>query len=295
MICSVDGDRIEVLAPAKVNLFLEVCGRRPDGFHEIDTVFQAVTLYDRLTVTPAADVSLAVTGACADVPADGRNHVVRAAEALRARVGATAGAHVALEKGIPAGGGLGGGSSDAAATLVALNRLWDAELNCDDLLALAGGLGSDVAFFIRGATAHGRGRGERLDPIVTALVLWYVILWPGVPTSTAEAYRRLDARACDGARSPDALIDALLADDPAGVGAAAFNRFEEILPDLNPTVARSLTHVRETGPPAAHLAGSGSAVFGIFDREDRAEAAANHLRTVTDGSVWVARTETQNT
>lgn len=290
MIVTAEVDRVTVLAPAKVNLFLEVGGRRPDGFHEIDTVFQAVSLYDGLVCVPAARLDLEVSGRW-DVPRGETNLVMQAARALSRRAGLERGARLVLEKRIPVGAGLGGGSSDAAAALVALNRLWECDLSDDDLLALAGGLGSDVAFFIRGATARGRGRGERLDRIVTGLVLWYVLVWPGAGMPTAEAYRCLDDGPRRGPRSPDELIHALEAGDARGVADAAFNRFEEVVTVLRPCVSRALDRLRAAGALTARMTGSGSAVYGLFDRRSQADRAASQLRDVSGDLVWVAGTE----
>ena len=283
-------DRAAILAPAKVNLFLEVLARRPDGFHEIDTVFQAVSLCDRLTCEAAEHLELDVRGAGAEVPRDERNLVLRAARALAVHAGVRRGARITLEKEIPVGAGLGGGSSDAAAALRALDRMWGTSLGEDDLLALASGLGSDVPFFVRGGTARGRGRGERLEPISTEALFWHVIVWPGVPISTAEAYRRLDEHRQLTRQSPERLVRALERGDVAAAGAATFNRLEEVAKEVRPELGRTLDLLREAGAIASHVTGSGSAVFGLFDRESVAEQVAGYLRTRIDDSVWVAHT-----
>jgi len=283
-------DHIAVEAPAKVNLFLEVVRRRPDGFHEIDTVFQAVSLYDRLSVAASPVLELEVTSAPVGVPRDARNLVWKAARALADRTGVRAGARIRLTKGIPVGAGLGGGSSDAAAALAALNRLWRTDLSDEALIEVAAGLGSDVSFFIRGGTARGRGRGERLDPIDAAGVLWYVILWPGVAISTAEAYRRLDERPSEAPRTPDALIAALAAGDVEGIGGTTFNRLGPVAAAIEPRVGRALDRVRDSGAVAACVTGSGAAVFGLFDGRTSAERAAAQLREAHGDAVWVAHT-----
>ncbi|MFO0954079.1 MAG: 4-(cytidine 5'-diphospho)-2-C-methyl-D-erythritol kinase [Isosphaeraceae bacterium] len=169
---------VEVLAPAKLNLFLEILGRRGDGYHEIETLMVAVNLHDRLTFTD--DPSGAVSLRCDDpaLPTDGRNLVVKAAERLRAATGCTRGASIALEKSIPSEAGLAGGSSDAAATLVALDRLWGLNKTKPTLDAVAGEVGSDVAFFLHGPAAVCRGRGEKVEPVALERPLTFVLVCP---------------------------------------------------------------------------------------------------------------------
>src|SRR3954469_7342886 len=156
-------DGVEVLAPAKLNLFLEVLGRRPDGYHEVETLMVAVDLFDRLTFreSPSGEITLR----CDDpgLPTGSENLAVRAAERLRDESGRRLGAHIDLHKSIPAGAGLAGGSSDAAAALAGLDRLWDLKTRPDRLATLASGLGSDVPFFLKAGAAICRGRGERVE------------------------------------------------------------------------------------------------------------------------------------
>jgi 4-diphosphocytidyl-2-C-methyl-D-erythritol kinase len=284
--------RVAVLAPAKVNLFLEVLGRRPDGFHEIDTVFQAVSLYDRLTCSPAERLELEVRPESADVPRDERNLVLRAAHVLAAHTGTRQGARITLEKVIPAGAGLGGGSSDAAAALVAFDRLWRTDVGRDTLRSLAAQLGSDVPFFLLGGTARGRGRGERLEPIAACACFWYVLTWSGAPISTATAYARLDDEPAFEPRSPAALTAAIERGDATLAGAALFNRLEEVAKAIEPGVGGALDRLREAGAPAARVTGSGSAVFGLFRSLAEAQRAAAALKSGSDDSVWLVHTET---
>ncbi|HKB70744.1 MAG TPA: 4-(cytidine 5'-diphospho)-2-C-methyl-D-erythritol kinase [Thermoanaerobaculia bacterium] len=174
---------------AKTNFRLEVIGRRRDGFHEIDTIFQTIDLTDGIEVSGAPE---AVTLECSDpaIPSDARNLVVRAAEILRSEFGIRSGARIRLEKRIPAGAGLGGGSSDAAITLILLSRLWKADADLPALAALGATIGSDVPFFFTGGTARGRGRGEIVEPLADAPSRALVVLVPPFPISTAEVYSR---------------------------------------------------------------------------------------------------------
>jgi len=180
-----------VRAPAKINLFLRVGALRRDGYHSIRTLFHAIGLFDELRFSPAARLSLATAGLSS--PRGAGNLVMRAAELLRRETGCRPGGRIVLRKRIPAGAGLGGGSSDAAAALVGLNRLWRLGLPRRRLLALAARLGSDVPFFLHGAgAAVGTGRGDRLRPVPSRLRAWACILKPSFGVSTKDAYAALD-------------------------------------------------------------------------------------------------------
>src|SRR3954451_14162857 len=213
---------MQVLAPAKLNLFLRVVGRRPDGFHELETVFQSIDLADTLTIAPSADLRL--TGGTEDAPPGSENLVLRAAAALRDATGFAGGAAIHLEKQIPVGAGLGGGSSDAAATFAALNRFWELGLGASELAALAAGLGSDVPVALQGGTALGRGRGERLEPLATP-PFWFVLARPPFAVPTARAYT-LFRPAGSEAPPVEAFLAALASQDPETVAALLRNDLE---------------------------------------------------------------------
>src|SRR5216683_776287 len=176
---------------AKVNLALEVLGRRPDGYHELSTVLQAVDLFDRLTVETAEAITLETSDPA--LPTDDGNLVIRAARLLRKTAGVEAGARIVLDKRIPVAAGLGGGSSDAAATLWGLNHLWGLRWRRERLIALATGLGMDVPFFLGPGRALGTGRGEVLKALPTAGGYAMVLVNPGVPLSTQAVYGRVPA------------------------------------------------------------------------------------------------------
>ena len=180
------------LAPAKINLVLEVMGKRDDGYHEIRSLVQAISLYDVLSFEGAERISLACTEASLQ---SSDNLVIQAAELLKEISGCDRGVRIGLEKRIPWGVGLGGGSSDAAAALLALNKLWELDLASSDLVGLASILGSDVPFFIHGGAALVEGRGEKVTPLVASLPSWFVLLLPPLPKmphKTRELYSRLD-------------------------------------------------------------------------------------------------------
>ena len=205
--------------PAKVNLALEILGKREDGYHEISTVLQAIDLFDRLTVEDAADLSLATTDPA--LPVDDGNLVVRAARALGAAAGVRRGARIALDKRIPVAAGLGGGSSDAAATLVALNRLWGLRWSAGRLGELAVGLGMDVPFFLGRGRALATGRGERLEPLPGDGGYALVLTNPNFPLSTRESYGRVPAGWRSEATGTREVVAALRLRSAARLGTAA--------------------------------------------------------------------------
>jgi 4-diphosphocytidyl-2-C-methyl-D-erythritol kinase len=271
-------------APGKVNLVLRVLGRRSDGYHEIATLFQAIDLCDnvRVSVDPdASGVDLALEGP--DLGPLEENLAYRAAERFCDRYGVEAGVRIELLKRIPAGGGLGGGSSDAAAVLRLLSALTG---HGEGLQALAADLGSDVPFFVAGsATSLGAGRGELLTALPALPEKDVVLALPPVHVSTAWAYGRLaEVRAAVGSRDRDPGGDEAL---PAGAAAMfadwdgvlreAVNDFQPLVSEAFPEVARSLEGLRESGAALAMLSGSGGACFGLFDEAARAEAIAAEL------------------
>jgi 4-diphosphocytidyl-2-C-methyl-D-erythritol kinase len=280
-------DGVEVLAPAKLNLFLEVLGRRPDGYHEIESLMVAVDLYDTLTF--ADDPSGAITLRCDDptLSTGPENLVVKAARSLKAASGSPRGATIGLRKAIPAQAGLAGGSSDAAATLTALDRLWDLRTPPDRLDALAGEIGSDVAFFRHAPAAICRGRGERVDGVPLRTTLHFVLICPPVGLSTADVYRNLTPP--ERPRPIGPVGDALVAGGPAALGRSLFNRLQATAEALEPALGRVRDALADLGPSLdGHLmSGSGSAYFGLARHRDAAADAARRLEPLGLGRVRV--------
>lgn len=285
---------VRVRAPAKINLALRILGRRPSGFHDLETVFQAVDLCDevRVRLRSAPGVGLEVHGADVGPPAD--NLVVRAATAFFRAAGVEGGVEVQLTKRIPAGAGLGGGSSDAGATLRALAALRPGAVDPEGLHALAADLGSDVPFFLGEAgRALGRGRGEVLTSLPPLPPAPVVVGLPPVHVATGPAYGALArARLAAGGPPPPPLYrgDAVdLPHDWAGVAAGAVNDFEPTVAAAFPPVARALEALRATDARFALLSGSGAAVFAVYDDAGSAErgraAAAAACSESTFGAV----------
>jgi 4-diphosphocytidyl-2-C-methyl-D-erythritol kinase len=285
------GVGVEALAPAKLNLFLEILGRRPDGYHEIETLMVAVDLHDRLTF--ADDPSGAVTLRCDDpaLPTGGDNLVVKAAERLKAATGCPRGATIGLSKAIPAQAGLAGGSSDAAAALVALDRLWGLHTGPERLADVAGEVGSDVAFFLHAPAAVCRGRGERVEPVPFSAALHFVLVCPPVGLSTADVYRNLNPP--DRPRPVGPALAALTSAKDAGtapLGRSLFNRLQPTAEALCPALGRVREALAALSPSHldGHLmSGSGSAYFGLARGRDAAESAAGNLQTLGLGRVRV--------
>jgi 4-diphosphocytidyl-2-C-methyl-D-erythritol kinase len=271
---------VTVRVPAKVNLHLSVGETRADGFHELVTVFHAVSLYDEVTATPARDLSLGVTGeGAAGLPADADNLVWRAAVLLAERAGVQPAVRLDVAKGIPVAGGLAGGSADAAATLVACDALWGTGLDRAGLLEIAAELGSDVAFSLTGGTALGTGRGERLTPVLAAGRWHWVLAVAGEGLSTPSVYGELDrqraARELPAAGEPDRLINALRAHDPGALGGLLANDLQTPALALRPELRRTLRVGVDLGALGAVVSGSGpTCAFLSRSREAAVRLAA---------------------
>jgi 4-diphosphocytidyl-2-C-methyl-D-erythritol kinase len=276
---------VEVLAPAKLNLYLEVLGKRPDGYHELETVMVAVNVYDTLTFTD--DPTGAIDLRCDDkaMPTGADNLVVKAADRLRSASGTDRGARIVLQKAIPAQAGLAGGSSDAASTLVALDKLWNLRLSPEELDHLAGEIGSDVAFFLHGPAAVCRGRGEKVESIKLEQTYHFVIVCPTVGMSTADVYRHLVPP--ERPRPVGPVLDALAHGGSAELGRSLYNRLQATAESLRPELLGVKTALAELGSSldGSLMSGSGSAYFGLFRDLAAARSAAEILEPL--GLGWV--------
>jgi 4-diphosphocytidyl-2-C-methyl-D-erythritol kinase len=264
-------------APAKINLFLHVVGRRADGYHQLQTVFRFLDYGDTLRFAPRGDEAIVLATPLPGVPPES-DLTVRAAKALRAaggvRLGAVHGVTIRLDKRLPLGGGLGGGSSDAATTLLALNRLWGCGLSSAELQRIGLALGADVPVFLHGRSTFAEGVGERFTDVLPAPA-WYLVLTPPVGVPTAEVFRSPDLR-----RDTPAIAPAQWRDGFGG------NDLEPVACRLYPEVARHLQWLRSLGAPA-RMSGSGACCFGEFGAEEAARAA--HARLPGDMCGFVAR------
>ena len=261
---------------AKVNLVLRVIGKRADGFHELFTVFQSVSLADQLTFSASDNLDFTSSGLA--IPTDAANIVVRAASSLKERVGVSLGAKIHLDKRIPSPGGLGGGSSNAATALLGLSRLWDLDVSAEDLQPLAAELGSDVPFFLSGGTAIGTGRGEMIEPMADFEAKYLVIVTPPVTVHTAEAFDALNAPNLTKSESEHILNVCRFELESSDLGYTALrNDFETGIFAAYPEIGRVKYVLFELGAKHALLSGSGASVFGIFDNEETRQAAMKAL------------------
>jgi len=281
--------RVSVRAAAKINLHLGVGGARADGFHPLDTVYQAISLHDEVTVERAAGWTLEMTCADyvdpADIPLDDSNLVSRAAVLLGGR-----GAAVSIRKRIPVAGGMAGGSADAAAALVALDRLWQAGTPSHGMAELAAELGSDVPFALVGGTARGTGRGEVVTPVEDPGVWWWAVVPAAIGLSTPEVYRRFDELSPDaGDPTPsDAVLRALTSADPELLAQALHNDLQQAALDLRPELADLLAAGEEAGALRGMVSGSGPTCVFLCAAETTAEVVAEQLRA-SYGVVLTAR------
>ncbi len=272
MLLTGDNRRLQVEATTKLNLFLEITGKRPDGYHELESVFHEIDLGDSLSFEPAREISLELHGPGAPPGED--NIVLKAARLLASETRTSAGARIVLEKRVPSGAGLGGGSADAAATLLALDRLWGLNLAKPALHALAARLGSDVNFFLEGGTALCTGRGEIVTPLPPHPPLHFALLSPPFPTLTADVYRRFTFDLKALRRSPNILISRLPAGSPTALEGGLFNRLESAALAAEPRLARVLAAAQRTGPFGGRVTGSGSTVYMPVSSRAEAEKLA---------------------
>jgi 4-diphosphocytidyl-2-C-methyl-D-erythritol kinase len=262
--------RFSVIAPAKINLDLRILGRRSDGYHEIQTLLQTIDLTDeiRATVAPPDVLDLQVKPVGV-VSSGSDNLMMRAAEALRRHTGIKAGARLELAKKIPIGAGLGGGSSDAAATLVLLDVLWGLNLEPSDLRGLAAEIGSDVSFFLTGGLALATGRGEIIRPLPDLVDCSVVVCTPSIQVATADVYDRFASGPRLTSRGPNANVGAFTAGlDNAGTVEPPWqelgNDLEPVVVENWPEVGRAVTALKAMGPLYAAVTGSGAAAFAVF-------------------------------
>lgn len=271
-------NRIALLSYAKINLTLEVSHLRQDGFHDIDSIAQIIDLSDEVVVEKADEGVVEVVVAHGDAPAGRGNTVYKACEAFLSATGVRGGARCVLAKSIPAQAGLGGGSGNAATAIAGLSRLYRCTLSADEMAAIAAEVGSDAALFVHGGTIRMRGRGELVEPLPDAPGLHLVVVKPEVGVSTAWAYAELDKSDRKPAERSDAAERAIRSGDRAALIASLANDFDPVVSSSFAEIERAKSMLREAGAEAAMLSGSGSAVFGVFESDDRAKLAGDRLR-----------------
>lgn len=263
-----------VLAPAKINLGLEVIRRRPDGYHDIRTLYQWIDFHDTIELRPLAGGRIRLAGDDPSIPWDETNLIFRAAEALRRKSGCDRGVEIRVTKRIPAGGGFGGGSSNAAAVLAGLDRFWGLGLGREALQVLAGGLGMDVPYFLVGGLCLGEDRGDRLTPLPDLPLTWVVCALPPFPVSTSRIYGSLGASALTSDDKASRITRFLEARESGSL----VNALEETIFRFFPQLREIKGYLRDQGAVLSLVTGSGSGVFGLFEDRGGAERAAAALK-----------------
>lgn len=266
-------------AYAKINISLDVTGKRPDGYHEMLMVMQSVTLCDEVSISLTDNAKSRAECNLHFVPGDERNLAVRAANLFFEHVGIkNTGAHIVIKKNIPVGAGMAGGSTDAAAVLRSLNKLTDARLSSDELHGLASGIGSDVAFCIAGGTQLASGRGDALSYLPPLPDCSIVICKPDFSISTPELFRKLDSVKLRCHPDTAGICAALENGDLGGIVRRMYNVFEDVPDRRRAAISEIKSAMLDNGALGSIMTGTGSAVFGIFDDDDTARRACDRLR-----------------
>jgi 4-diphosphocytidyl-2-C-methyl-D-erythritol kinase len=272
---------------AKINWTLRILGKRPDGYHEVVTVLQSVSLCDELTFEARDEPGIFLTCDDPEIPVDGSNLIVKAARALQGDEGVD----IHLTKRIPAKGGLGGASSNAAVALLALNHLWNRELGNTELLRIAASIGADVPFFLIGGMADGRGTGTEMTALEDAPERHLIVVTPNAAVSTADAYAALKQASLTTSESASILSSSFAGPVSGDSGQwSLHNDFEVVIFEIEPEIERAKVALLDAGARGALLAGSGSSVFGIFDDEAARDRALGNLRCETGWRVFPCRT-----
>ncbi len=279
------GRRAVVEAPAKLNIHLSIMGRRPDGYHELLSVIAPVSLADRIELEARSGEEIELSCSGRPLPEDETNLAWRAARAFQSKGGLRQGVSIRLRKEIPVAAGLGGGSSDAAAVLIGMNRIWPGRLGEADLQKEALGLGADVPFFLAALPSLARGIGADLESLDYWPDLWYVIINPPVEVSTAWVYGQVEIGLT---RSEKDYIFKALNQDTFSIFDLLENDLEQVTEPRFPVVTRIKEALLESGAEGALMTGSGPTVFGIFRARNNAETAAQKLIPQGLGDVFVA-------
>lgn len=271
--------RISVKAPAKINLTLDVLGKREDGYHEVEMVMTTIDLADRIDIYPRNDEKITIDSSACFVPLGEKNHVYQIAHILRTKLGIRKGVHFYIHKNIPVAAGLAGGSSDAAAAIRGLNRLWSLGLSIEEMALIGSEVGSDVAFCVHGGTALAQGRGEIITPLPSPPPAWVILAKPPTGVSTADIYGKVTMEEIQKhpARSAE-MVKAIKERDYQAVYQTMGNHLETVTLSLYPEVKRLKEQMLRFGADASLMSGSGPTVFSLVDKESRVSRIYNGLR-----------------
>ena len=282
---------LKLLSFAKINSFLRVLGKRSDGYHDVVTLLQTVSLSDDLVFDLRDDDQIVLHCDDPGIPVDETNLIIKAARALRKHLHSSHGAEITLTKRIPAQGGLGGASSNAAMTLLALNALWEGKLRADHLWLIGRGLGADVPFFLVGGRCIGIGIGSTVKPVDDPPKRPLIIITPNAKVATANAYAALNAASLTTSESNSILSSSLADMFSAGSGRWPLQSdFEGVIFEIEPEIERAKVALLDAGARGALLAGSGSSVFGVFDDEAARDRALDNLKCEAGWRVFSCET-----
>ncbi|MCR8645871.1 4-(cytidine 5'-diphospho)-2-C-methyl-D-erythritol kinase [Paenibacillus sp. N1-5-1-14] len=265
-------------APAKINLSLDVLSKRADGYHDVEMIMTMVDLADRIEMQELPRDTIIISSQAGYIPLDEKNLAFQAAKLIKDHCGVKKGVYIHLDKKIPVAAGLAGGSSDAAATLRGLNRLWGLGLGTTELQKLGEKLGSDVPFCVTGETAIARGRGEILEPIENPIQCWVILAKPPINVSTAEVYGKLDASKIVSHPSTQRVADAIKYKQFDELCQGLGNVLEEVTLDLYPEVRHLKECMQKLGADGVLMSGSGPTVFGLVSKESKVARIYNGLR-----------------
>lgn len=269
---------IRIESPAKVNLFLEVLGKRKDGYHNVETILETVDLGDDIILKETKE-GIEIESDFPSLPLGRENLVYQAAFLLKKRLGIEKGIQITINKRIPLASGLGGGSGNAASVLLGLNKLWNLNLSYEELFQLARELGADVPFFLRGGRTLGKGRGDELQPLSQDPALYFVLVSPDFEVSTEGVYEKLKNLTKE-ARSIKIILSALNSGKITKIGNSLYNRLEEVVIPRHPQIAKIKKRLLELGAGGALMSGSGPSVFGLAD--DKKSAAEIYRKIKKD-------------
>lgn len=269
--------RVVLKAYAKINWALDVLGKRPDGYHDVEMVMQSVDLWDAV-ILEEKDDGISIKCSMDGLPVDETNTAYRAAVLIKKRFGIEKGIQVELIKNIPVAAGLAGGSADAAAVLVGLSRMWRLNLSKGELMELAGIVGSDVPFCVVGGTALAKGRGEDITALPPAQGIWLVLITPDQRISTAEVYGKLDLNKVHARPDIAGMVNSLHQRDFKGIARNMVNVLEEITVELCPQIKAIEEDIMRQGAVGCCMSGSGPTVYGLFEDEHAARKAYAALK-----------------
>ena len=269
--------KIQLKARAKINLSLDVLGKRPDGYHDVQMIMQQIDLFDLVTLEEVIGSDITIVSQCPFIPQDSNNIAYKAAALIKDRFNIKKGLHITIDKNIPVAAGLAGGSTNAAAVLLGLNELWRLELTLDELMVLGAKLGADVPFCIMGGAAYAEGVGEILTPIDGLKNVWLVVAKPAISISTAEVYKQLDLSKISERPNTELLLSAINSGDINLLSKNMYNLLETVSEIRFPVIKEIKNKMLEYNAIGSMMSGSGPTVFGIFKGYERAKSAYENL------------------